>query len=533
MIKSKIDSTVKKEKIAARKKVASERWWKFSLNTIEQGIIITKEDGSIWHINTAAEKILGTVLEECKGQNYLDVYKVYKNMSDEDFICTIQDPDLVPEILTNNNWLIDCNNNHIPIEETVTEITDENNNFIGKIITIKNVSKKRKNQLAVVSSRNFYISLLEDFPVPVWRANAEGYFNYFNKTWLDITGRNLEHEIHFGWLDGIHPEEKMSVKNVFESSFAKKERFECEFRLLNKEQKYNWIFTVGTPFNDVHKKFGGYILAGIDLTKKKILEKELWNTMIKAEAASRAKSTFIANMSHEIRTPLNGIVGLTDLLFDTALSPDQHQYLEMVKQSSKVLLELLNNLIDQSKLEVGKLSVQESVFSLNEIIDEIWESFATQAEHKNIIAEKRFYFDTKNKFIGDKVKMQQIVTNLLTNALKFTDEGKIDLQFFSESIVKTDTTQLSNHYLHIVVKDTGIGIPDDQHERIFESFTQVDSSSTKKYPGAGLGLSIVKNLVELFHGKIWFESKEGVGSEFHVLLALDYVKEINATQLNN
>jgi len=454
---------------------------------------------------------------------------------DEYFICAIQDHESNPQDLLNSKWLIDRNNKHIPIEETVSDIKDSNNNFLGKVITIKDITQKRESQLAVATARNFYISLLEDFPVPIWRANTEGVFNYFNRTWLELTGNNISQEVLTSWLERMHEEDREDFIVLFNSAFEKRERFDYEFRILNKGKKYSWIYAVGTPFSDLHKKFGGFLFAGIDMTKRKVLEKELRTAITKVEIASKAKSEFIANMSHEIRTPLNGIVGLTELMFDTKLDMEQKEYLEMVKQSSDVLLNLLNNLLNQSKLEAGKEIIQESKYELNEIVDEIWNPIAFQASQKNIIANKKYNFNFDRKILADKIKIQQIISNLLSNALKFTEKGNIELSITSESEIEDSDKESTLFNLHIVVKDTGIGIPKNQHERIFDTFTQVDSSFTKKYAGVGLGLCIVKTLVQLFNGKIWIESEPGVGSEFHVLLVLKYANEVinfNETVIN-
>jgi len=525
-----LDLSLSKSK-TERKLRESELWWKSSIDSIDQGIITVTIDGGITYLNSAAEKILGYRLNECIGMNYLDIYKVYKSVPNELFICAMHDSQNNPDELLNSKWFIDRHNKHIPIEETISDIKDGKGNFLGKVIIIKDISQKRESQVEVVAARNFYISLLDDFPVPVWRANADGYFNYFNKTWLNLTGRILEQEISFGWMDLIHGEDRETFQNLFRKSFEKEERFEYEFRLLNNEKEYSWILAVGTPFYELNKKFAGFIFAGLDLSKKKVLEKELRTAINKAEQASSAKSNFISNMSHEIRTPLNGIVGLTELLFDTELNPEQLQYLEMVKQSTDVLLSLLNNLLNQSKMEVGKEFLHESVFVLTDILNEIWNPISVQASLKNIIAERKWEHNFGRKIIGDKVKIQQIVLNLLTNALKFTEAGKIELIIINENEIEMSETKTTLLNLHIIVKDTGIGIPIDQHERIFESFTQVDSSSTKKYAGVGLGLCIVKNLVDLFNGKIWFESKPGFGSEFHVLLILKYAIEETSGEL--
>jgi len=518
-----------------RKIKESELWWKSAFDSIEECIIMTTKEGYINYINFAGEKTLGYTLKECKGLNYENLLRIYKRVLDEYFICAIQDHESNPQDLLNSKWLIDRNNKHIPIEETVSDIKDSNNNFLGKVITIKDITQKRESQLAVATARNFYISLLEDFPVPIWRANTEGVFNYFNRTWLELTGNNISQEVLTSWLERMHEEDREDFIVLFNSAFEKRERFDYEFRILNKGKKYSWIYAVGTPFNDLHKKFGGFLFAGIDMTKRKVLEKELRTAITKVEIASKAKSEFIANMSHEIRTPLNGIVGLTELMFDTKLDMEQKEYLEMVKQSSDVLLNLLNNLLNQSKLEAGKEIIQESKYELNEIVDEIWNPIAFQASQKNIIANKKYNFNFDRKILADKIKIQQIISNLLSNALKFTEKGNIELSITSESEIEYSDKESTLFNLHIVVKDTGIGIPKNQHERIFDTFTQVDSSFTKKYAGVGLGLCIVKTLVQLFNGKIWIESEPGVGSEFHVLLVLKYANEVisfNETVIN-
>ncbi|HRI47617.1 MAG TPA: ATP-binding protein, partial [Ignavibacteriaceae bacterium] len=318
-----------------------------------------------------------------------------------------------------------------------------------------------------------------------------------------------------GWYGNIHPDDRYNFDKDFMENFNSRTRFHTEFRLRGKNKMYRWMYCVGNPFYNLKKEFSGFIGVSVDITERKELETELLNAKQSAESADRAKSLFISNMSHEIRTPLNGIIGLSDLLAETKLDLEQRELLNMSKQSANLLLSLLNNLLDVSKMEFGKEKVVNHQFNLVNAIEEVIDPFIVQASAKKIFVEKDVENITQKKLVGDKAKIQQILNNLLSNALKFTESGTIKLKVFNENGHSTDKS-----LFHFVVSDTGIGIPENQHQKVFESFTQVDPTSTRKYSGTGLGLAIVKRLVDLLEGKIDLKSKLGEGSEFHVALPL-------------
>jgi PAS domain S-box-containing protein len=350
--------------------------------------------------------------------------------------------------------------------------------------------------------------------ITVFNSGAEHMLGYRAE---DMIGKQTPEIIHLA-SEVIQRGEELSRKvgypvegfDVF-VTYAREHEFERrDWTYVRKDGSHITVSLVVTAVRDADDEIVGFLGVAEDVTDQKRAEMELRQAKEAAEAASRAKSAFLANMSHEIRTPMNAIIGMTELVLDTDLTTEQREFLDCVAESGEALLDVVNDILDFSKIESGRLVLESTAFDLHENIGDTMKSLAVRAHRKGLELACRVCPEVPQVVVGDRTRLRQVLVNLVGNAIKFTDSGEVVLE------VDRQTQTNGEVVLHFSVKDTGIGISRDQQAAIFEVFQQADSSTTRRFGGTGLGLTISSRLAELMGGRVWVDSEVGHGSTFHV-----------------
>jgi protein-histidine pros-kinase len=333
------------------------------------------------------------------------------------------------------------------------------------------------------------------------------------KQWKVLLGYNLSEldDLIATWRRLMHPDDLL----VFDAAIAayvrdKSRFFKAECRLKAKSGKWKWLFLKGLAVaRDAHGEPSRIVLLHRDIKDFRQSEADALTAREAAEAANRVRSFFMANISHEIRTPMNGIIGMTELALDTRLDAEQRHYLRTVKSSADSLMIIVNDILDFSKIEAGKLRFEEIPFSLSNLVFEAVRTQSVTAHKKELEVIVSLAADVPPRIVGDPTRVRQVISNLVGNAIKFTEHGDISVDV---TLVEQASTSV---LLRFAVRDTGIGIPVSRQGAIFDAFSQADDSTTRCFGGTGLGLTICSHLVQMMGGRIWLESVEGYGSCFY------------------
>jgi PAS domain S-box-containing protein len=403
------------------------------------------------------------------------------------------------------------------IECYSTGLRKEAREYQGRVWFFRDITERRRAQEALYSSQEKFRQLAENIREVFWILSLPARdFLYVSPAYEQVWGQSRDsvYRDSASWIAIVHPEDAERVRTVFLRQ-TWREVVDYEYRILTPQGQEKWIHDRAFPIRGRNGEVTRVVGIAEEITERKRYEEELIRAREAADAANVAKSRFLANMSHEIRTPMNGVIGMVQLLLGTGLSAEQRRYAEVAQTSGRVLLSLIDNILDLSKIEARKISLEMCDLNLRQIVQEVVQLLEIQAEAKNLAFRARVSPDVPEVVRGDPHRLRQILTNLVANAIKFTERGEVVLEVALEK-------QNGGHVtVEFRVADTGIGLRPSQIAQLFQPFAQADASTTRKYGGTGLGLAISKQLVEMMGGKIGAQSVPGAGSTFWFTVVLE------------
>jgi len=416
------------------------------------------------------------------------------------------------------------------LEELVQERTAELKTANEKM---QNEIAERKRAEAAISESEQRLSDIIDFlPDPTFVIDKEGRIIAWNKAIAHLTGKSAQDMLGKGNYEyglAFYGERRpilVDLVHISDEELRKKysnirrigNALIGEALISNFKDKGNmWFIGTASVLYDSNGNAAGAIESVRDITQRRLLEEHLKQAKESAESANRAKSAFLATMSHEIRTPMNGVIGMTGLLLSSDLTKEQRMFAETIRNSGEALLTIINDILDFSKIEAGQLELEKVPFRLRECVESALDLVSMKAGEKGLELVCMMEPDLPDAIAGDETRVRQILLNLLSNAVKFTSKGEILVSVSGLSLPSDSDGEPASEIwdIHFAVKDSGIGIPADRMDRLFKSFSQVDSSTSRKYGGTGLGLVISRRLTEMMGGAMQVESREGTGTIFH------------------
>lgn len=366
----------------------------------------------------------------------------------------------------------------------------------GLSIYFTDITKRKLDEQKLRESENRFKELADHAPVLIWMAGVDKLRYYFNKSWLNFTGRKISQEVGNGWQELVHPDDLDNVLDVYNSAFDARIDYQMEYRLRRHDGEYRWMLVTGVPRFTRFKNFLGYLGTCIDITERKQLEE--------------SKDNFISIASHELKTPLTTLSAYSQLL-TSKVSKDKnseiYNYITKINNQVEKISDLVTDLLDVSRINEGKLRYDKEVFNLVELIEEIVADIqSTSPQHKIILKVKY-----NAKVLGDSNRIAQVLVNLLTNAIKYSPKAH-------KIVVTVEKTKRAKNSITVGVQDFGIGIARSEHEKIFERFYRADDVQKKTISGFGLGLHITSEIVKRHGGKIWVKSIKDKGSTFFFTL---------------
>jgi PAS domain S-box-containing protein len=477
------------------------------IDNIPLGLVALDSDRNVSICNAAFERMFGYTQAELEGRDLSPM------------ICRDQEAMTVTQAAFEgkatqiNTTRYRKDGSHLDVEiQVVPQVMGSE--VVGGFGLYRDVTEERRAREALELSEARNIAFHEAALDGIMNLEADGSITDFNPALEHLSGRRREDVLGKSFLDvvvtpGMREDIEIDYEEFNRTGVSKFIGHLVQVPMTRVDGTELPVDMIVTPLRV--RGVASFMVQMRDISQRKAAEEERERGKRAAEAASRAKSDFLANMSHEIRTPMNGIIGMAELALDTELTPEQREYLQMVKSSADSLLRIINDILDFSKIEAGKMDLESAPFSLRIALLDMMKTLALRAHKKDIELTIDIPSVVPEEVTGDVMRLRQILVNLVGNAIKFTDRGEVNVR------VGAEMSDSDSILLHFAVRDTGVGIPADKVEAIFEPFIQADGSMSRRFGGTGLGLSISMQLVELMGGRIWAESELGKGSTFHFL----------------
>ncbi|HPS90553.1 MAG TPA: PAS domain S-box protein [Methanothrix sp.] len=491
------------------------------INSIGDPIHVKDRQHRIILVNDVACKLFNRPREEILGKTAFELFSSLEDarvswQKDEEVFAT-----WVENVNEETNTYAPGVTRTVLIKKTPYRDKSGNEYLVG---VTRDISDRKQAEEALRESERKYSLLIKNASEAIIVAQ-DGQIKFVNPMTISLLGVHSEQDlISRPFSEFLHPADRQMVFDNYRRRIASQDappRY--SFRVVTPEGAIKWVEINATLIDWQGRRATLNFLT--EITEKKLAEEKLIEAKEAAEAAARSKSDFLANMSHEIRTPLNAVLGLTGLLLNSDLNAQERDYVETVRSSGNTLLSVINDILDFSKIEGGKMELESQLFNLRECISVAVDLIMPSAGQKGLAMKCDLDESIPAYIKGDVTRLRQVLVNLLGNAVKFTNDGTISLSVTASPLDSPEASSDSEYLLHFSISDTGIGIPGEKLDRLFRSFSQVDSTTTRKYGGTGLGLAISRKLVEMMGGEIWVVSEPNVGSTFHFTIRAEVSEE--------